>query len=240
MKIDLIYDSNCPNVKQARINLEHALNQSGIESAWKEWNRQDENTPSYMKRYGSPTILINGKDIVEKMPDSHNDSCRVYTDKDGYLQGAPSVEAIKKVINNYKSGLARYRFGGILAAVPAIGVAFLPKIVCPLCWPAYAGILSATGLGFLLSGTNLLIVSSLFLGIALLIFGLRGKSRGNFVPFGIALAGVFMLLTGKFFFDNSPLFYTGTLLLTLAVIVDLYPLYNSQNCNKCRTEDKGR
>lgn len=236
MKIELVYDSDCPNAEQARINLEQALKQSGIKTEWKEWNRQNENIPSYLKRYGSPTILINGKDIVENMPDSQSDSCRVYADKDGYLQGVPSVEAIKDAINNQQSRLIRSRFGGILAAVPAIGIAFLPKIVCPLCWPAYAGILSAIGLGFLLTGTNLLIISTVFLGMSLIVFGLRGKARGNFIPFGIAFAGIFMLLAGKFFFDNLSLFYTGTFFLTGAVFADIWPFYKSQNCNDCNKQ----
>src|SRR6185436_814844 len=30
-----------------------------------------------------------------------------------------------------------------LLTIPGIGVALLPKLACPLCWPAYAGILSS-------------------------------------------------------------------------------------------------
>jgi hypothetical protein len=36
-----------------------------------------------------------------------------------------------------------------LLAVPGIGLSLLPKIACPACWPAYAGLLSSLGLGFL-------------------------------------------------------------------------------------------
>src|SRR3954462_8565336 len=38
------------------------------------------------------------------------------------------------------------------AALPGIGFSLLPKMLCPACWPAYAGIVSALGLGFLISG----------------------------------------------------------------------------------------
>jgi hypothetical protein len=37
-----------------------------------------------------------------------------------------------------------------LLATPGIGVPLLPKLMCPLCWPAYAGLLSTLGLGFLI------------------------------------------------------------------------------------------
>ena len=32
-----------------------------------------------------------------------------------------------------------------LATLPGIALAFLPKIACPACWPAYAGVLSSLG-----------------------------------------------------------------------------------------------
>src|SRR5215831_11945154 len=46
------------------------------------------------------------------------------------------------------------------AVLPGIGVALMPKLICPLCWPAYAGLLSAVGLGFLINSRNLLIVTA--------------------------------------------------------------------------------
>jgi hypothetical protein len=41
-----------------------------------------------------------------------------------------------------------------VAMLPGIGVSLLPKLICPMCWPAYAGIVSALGLGFLISTTD--------------------------------------------------------------------------------------
>ena len=52
------------------------------------------------------------------------------------------------------------------AVLPGIGIALMPKLICPLCWPAYAGLLSAAGLGFLINSTNLLIVTASFLIVA--------------------------------------------------------------------------
>ena len=48
------------------------------------------------------------------------------------------------------SSRARNGWRSSLATLPGIGLAFLPKIACPACWPAYAGLLSSLGLGFLL------------------------------------------------------------------------------------------
>jgi hypothetical protein len=41
-------------------------------------------------------------------------------------------------------------------AVPGVGVSILPKVICPLCSPVYAAVLSSLGLGFLVSTTYLL------------------------------------------------------------------------------------
>lgn len=42
---------------------------------------------------------------------------------------------------------------------PGIGVSLLPKLICPLCWPAYAGLLSALGLSFLINARNLVSIT---------------------------------------------------------------------------------
>jgi len=50
---------------------------------------------------------------------------------------------------------------------PGIGVSLLPTLACPLCWPAYAGLLSSLGLGFLISTKYLFPLTVVFLAVAL-------------------------------------------------------------------------
>jgi len=47
-----------------------------------------------------------------------------------------------------------------LLAMPGVGVSLLPKLICPLCWSAYAGLLSTLGLGFLISTKYLIPVTA--------------------------------------------------------------------------------
>ena len=54
-----------------------------------------------------------------------------------------------------------------LIAIPGVGVSLLPKLACPLCWPAYAGLLSSLGVGFLISTKYLLPLTVGFLSLAL-------------------------------------------------------------------------
>lgn len=40
------------------------------------------------------------------------------------------------------------RYMKLLSALPAIGIAVLPKLTCAACWSIYSGLLSSLGLGF--------------------------------------------------------------------------------------------
>lgn len=84
----------------------------------------------------------------------------------------------------------KYRFGGGVAMtgwrtgaiLPGIGVSLMPKLICPLCWPAYAGLLSAVGLGFFVSARNLLFVTELFLIMAVAAMAFRARRRRGLRP----------------------------------------------------------
>jgi hypothetical protein len=64
MKIELLYSTGCLNVEQARRNLSEACAQAGIPAEWREYNLDAPDVPSDYKQYGSPTILVNGRDIL--------------------------------------------------------------------------------------------------------------------------------------------------------------------------------
>ncbi|HJZ97316.1 MAG TPA: hypothetical protein VKE70_12480, partial [Candidatus Solibacter sp.] len=58
----------------------------------------------------------------------------------------------------------------------------LPKLMCPMCWPAYAGVVSALGLGFLISTKYLLPLTVAFLGITAAARGFRTSRRHGYGP----------------------------------------------------------
>src|SRR5437660_1240924 len=76
-----------------------------------------------------------------------------------------------------------------LLTVPGLGIALLPKLACPLCWPAYAGLLSSVGLGFLISTTYLLPVTTAFLIALLIALAFRAKQRHDYGPLGLGTVG---------------------------------------------------
>lgn len=88
IKIELIYDIDCPNVDLMNERLFEACNKIQEEVDYFEWDRANPESPEYVKEYGSPTVLINGKDLVKSDP-AGSKSCRVYQE-DGKLSKVPS------------------------------------------------------------------------------------------------------------------------------------------------------
>jgi hypothetical protein len=110
-----------------------------------------------------------------------------------------------------------------LTAVPGIAFAFLPKIVCPACWPAYAGLLSALGLGFLLDETWLFPLTTAFLGLSIGALAFRARMCRNYGPFVFGLAASVVVLAGKFALDSNAATYGGLAVLIAASVWNAWP-----------------
>jgi len=95
-KVELIFHTGCHNLQSARDNLGAALAELKMEQDWSEWNSDDVDAPEYAKQYGSPTILIDGKDVANAEPTGSGSCCRVYDLGNGKTSGIPTVEIIKK------------------------------------------------------------------------------------------------------------------------------------------------
>jgi len=96
--IELIYDRTCPHVETARSRLRAALTEAGLGAVWREWERGAPGSPPYVQRWGSPTILVNGRDVAAPRGGSTaldgGAGCRVYAGTSGRLEGAPAVDTI--------------------------------------------------------------------------------------------------------------------------------------------------
>jgi mercuric ion transport protein len=98
MKIELVYEKTCPNIDAAREQLRSAFAQVGLEPSWDEWEVSDASAPDRVRIHGSPTILIDGRDVSGLAPGDCNTNCRIYPDKKGVLRTVPSVERIVKAL----------------------------------------------------------------------------------------------------------------------------------------------
>src|SRR6266481_3051928 len=109
-------------------------------------------------------------------------------------------------------------------ALPGVGVSLLPKLACPLCWPAYAGLLSSVGLGFLISAAYLLPLTAGSLVIALGAMAFKANSRHGYGPFLLGLLAAAAVLLGKFRWESSPTMYGAVGLLVIASLWNAWPI----------------
>ena len=236
-RVELIYDADCPNVAAARSLLIKAFTQTGVSARWREWERGAPDSPDYASRYGSPTLLVDGKDVAGAAPVAGAAACRVYADGEGKLSRTPPLDAVCSALLNASPGKpARTRWQTIAASFPAVGVALLPKLTCPLCFPAYAAVLSAVGLEFVDYTPYLLPLTVAFLVVAVVVLALQTWRTGNAYPLLLGITASILVLIGKFRFESDWMTTGGIILLVAAIFFGSRTKSNSTvSCPACVT-----
>lgn len=228
-QVEFIYDSDCPNAREARQALLRAFAELDITARWTEWSRSSPESPPYARQYGSPTILVNGRDVAGTEPLEEANCCRVYLQGQGGLRGVPPVSSIVAALRHsipstpeapIKRPSGWWRS---LTALPGVGAAFLPVGGCPACWPVYSAVLGALGLTFLLDSAYALWITFTLLCMALLALGFRAKARRGYGPLILGAASVGMILLFKFAWMIDALVYAGLSGLVVASFWSAWP-----------------
>lgn len=242
VRIELIYDRDCPNVVEARTQLLRAFAQAGVRAEWVEWERSTPGSPAYARNYGSPTILIGGQDVAPMSSTEGSACCRVYSESAGGFRPVPSEELLVSRLRSLSGeedaskGTKRGAWWSGATGLIAGGVAVLPVLTCPLCWPAYAGLLSSLGLGFLIYSKYLLPVVALVLTLSLGSLAFRARQRRGYGPFVLGLVAAAVILSGKFAWESEWSLYSGISLLVAASVWNSWPLRaREQPCPVCAT-----
>ncbi|MCC6774465.1 MAG: hypothetical protein IT360_25035 [Gemmatimonadaceae bacterium] len=84
--VELVYFEGCPRAQDARRRVGEAMRHAGIPGVWKEWDTLDPATPAQYQRFGSPTVLVAGRDVSGGDDVGSGMRCVV--------GGGPSVETI--------------------------------------------------------------------------------------------------------------------------------------------------
>ena len=244
MQIELVYEKTCPNIEAARTQLLRAFAEVGVTPRWQEWEVSSADAPSYVHGFGSPTILVNSQDVSGEMPEGDGYCCRVYSLAERTNKGVPLLTDIVRALNTTlqtpptKNRFLSWRLNGAL--LPTVGVTFLPKLACPACWPAYAGLLSSLGIGFFDYTPYLLPLTAVFLVIAIVALAYRAKQRRGYKPLLVGLLAAGILLIGKFYFDSDAAMYTGLALLVVTSLWNTWPKskHDGAPCPTCVTVDQ--
>jgi len=127
-------------------------------------------------------------------------------------------------------------------------LAFLPRLLCPACWPAYAGFMGSMGLGFLLKTTWLLPLTIITLVFVLASLAFRARARRGYGPFILGLLGSGALLGGYFVFTSGTAISVwgidgGAALMVAASIWNGWPRkrkgMKTDECPSCSPETAG-
>lgn len=241
-RVELIYDAGCPNVTAVRQQLIRAFAALGIAPHWQEWERGATSSPTHARGFASPTILVNGRDIDQSAAIAGSGACRVYTDESGRLSRVPALENITAALSAIETTAPATpvpitTMKQSLPALPAIGLALLPKLTCAACWPAYAGLLSALGIGFVDYTPYLLPLTALFLVLTLAALGYRARDRRGFAPLTLGGLAAMIVLIGKFRLDSDVALYAGVALLVGASLWNAWPKAVRASCPACVPDD---
>lgn len=232
LTVELVYDTGCPNVVAARTNLLWAFAETGMPARWTEWDGSCPQTPARLRSFGSPTVLVEGKDVAGAQPVEGLTSCRLY-DGEGGRRGVPPIRLIARALSEAQQQIAsnlsaasrdkrRVSFASVLV-LPGIAAALLPNLTCPLCWPAYAGVLSALGLGFLGTTAYLVPLTAAFLVVAIGALARGARRHGKHGPLLVGLVGSAVVLVGKFVLGSSPTTVGGVGMLIAASVWNAWP-----------------
>lgn len=242
IQVDFIYDDDCPNVAAARANLMRAFSLTGVGARWEEHRIGSEQAPERVRGYGSPSILVNGGDVAGVSAGAEV-CCRIYD-----RSGVPEVELIAQALERAQSsdvvapvastppavGATHGRWRSTAGVLPGIGAALLPKVICPLCWPAYAGVLGATGLTFLMEDRWLLPISVLFLVGALIALGWKARARRGYGPLTLGALSSLGIVLGKFTLDSTTAVNIAVAALVLACVWNVWPRKKQEpSCSAC-------
>lgn len=247
MQVELVYEKTCPNIAAARTQLLRAFAQAKITPRWQEWEVSSADAPAHVHGFGSPTILVDGTDVSGGASEGDDYCCRVYANSEVGNKGVPALADIVRALQTAQPGdkprsgsrLAGLSLGG--APLPAVGVALLPKLTCPACWPAYAGALSAMGIGFFNYTAYLLPLTIAFLAIVIASLAYRARQRHGYKPLGLGLVAAAILVTGKFAYDSDSIMYLGLGVLIVASLWNSWPKARGLDgdCPACETNARG-
>jgi hypothetical protein len=100
--VELLAVEDCPHLEQARHDLESILRTGIIEVPIQLVFVTSPDDAEFLGFQGSPTIRINGDDVVPQPELPVALACRVYRDADGRALGSPPIESIRSAIDSHR------------------------------------------------------------------------------------------------------------------------------------------
>lgn len=104
LRVELLVIEDCPHLEQAHRDLETVLRKGIIEVPIQVVFVGSTDDAEFLGFPGSPTIRINGEDVVPQPELPVALGCRIYRDADGNVLGSPPVAAIRAAVDAHRRG----------------------------------------------------------------------------------------------------------------------------------------
>jgi hypothetical protein len=104
LRVELLAVEDCPHLEQARRDLESVLRKGIIETPIQLIFVASQEDAEFLGFQGSPTIRINGDDVVPESELPVALACRIYRDGEGRTCGSPPIEAIRSAVDAHRRG----------------------------------------------------------------------------------------------------------------------------------------
>lgn len=102
MEIQFLYFEDCPSHEEALSRLRKVLKEEGIDTQISLKKVETAEQATTLHFAGSPTILINGRDIDPQPHPYYALTCRAYRLEDGRISPLPSITMIRKAVRTAK------------------------------------------------------------------------------------------------------------------------------------------
>lgn len=104
LRVELLAVEDCPHLEQARRDLESVLRKGIVETPIQLIFVASQEDAEFLGFQGSPTIRINGGDVVLEPDLPIALACRIYRDEEGRTFGSPPIEAIRFAVDAHRRG----------------------------------------------------------------------------------------------------------------------------------------
>ena len=98
MTFELLLWDGCPSHPEALAELERILREEGVHAQVTRVEIVDDEQARRERFPGSPTIRIDGHDILAAEGDPYSLTCRVYRTRDGRISAVPDPEDIRAAV----------------------------------------------------------------------------------------------------------------------------------------------
>jgi hypothetical protein len=104
LRVELLTLEDCPHLGQAQRDLDSVLSKGVIETPVQLIFVGGLEDAEFLRFQGSPTIRIDGEDVVPQPDLPVALGCRVYRDEQGRMVGSPPIESIRAAVDAHRRG----------------------------------------------------------------------------------------------------------------------------------------